>query len=161
MENSDVPHPAAGRLSTMAHGLDAKMSVFRREQRDQVWQALWPRQAVGEVLAQNVGPDPQLWAQWTVWGGITGFLLSGKDAPVLLHPSSHQGYEDRELTAQLPGRKMRPRRDPVPGLWPRSCDRKPHQPPCTFSLLLSCASRLANSSDHRQAPPAQASSPKL
>ena len=61
MENSDLSHAAAGRLPTKAHGLDAKMSVFRREQRDQVWQALWPRQAVGEVLAQNVVPDTQLW----------------------------------------------------------------------------------------------------
>ncbi|MXQ91562.1 hypothetical protein E5288_WYG001720 [Bos mutus] len=57
VENSDLPHPAAGRLPTTAHSLDAKMNVFRREKRDQVWQALRPRQAVREVLTQNVGPD--------------------------------------------------------------------------------------------------------
>lgn len=70
----------------MAHSLHAKMNVFRREKRDQVWQAWRPQQAVREVLTQDIGPDLQLWARWTVWGGITGFLLSGKDAPVLLHP---------------------------------------------------------------------------
>ena len=127
VENSDLPHPAAGRLPTTAHSLDAKMNVFRREKRDQVWQALRPRQAVREVLTQNV------------WGGITGFLLSGKDAPVLLHPSSHQGHEDKELTAQLPGRKMRLQWDPVPGLWPRPFDHERHSsrllPPPQLCIL--------------------------
>lgn len=86
-----------------------------------------------------------------VWKGCTS----------LATPSAHQGCEDKELTAQLPGRKTRPRWDPVPGLWPHPCDREPHQPPYAFCLLLSCASRPANSTDHRQAPPAQAGSPKL
>ena len=49
----------------MAHGMDAEISVIQTVSRGtDRGKVLLPlqRQAVEEVLAQNVGLDPQLWA---------------------------------------------------------------------------------------------------
>lgn len=70
MENSGSecrpgPHSAVGRLPGTAHGMDAEISVIQMVSRGtDRGKVLLPlqRQAVEEVLAQNVKLDLQLWA---------------------------------------------------------------------------------------------------